>query len=161
MNKQSLPLILATRIFSLSMAISSKTLSQLLVAAALAFPLGIVQQPARAELIEPIGVDAPVALDLDREIPLPVDSTTEYTEYEGIIAPPPIAVESEPPGEDFIFWSSSGSSAETMVYTMLEPRSITATPGPLPVAAALAGWSCARRLRRRCKTSNRQGADPT
>lgn len=143
------------------MAIPSKKLSQLLVAAALAFPLGIVQQPARAELIEPIGVDAPVALDFDTEIPLPVDSTTEYTEYEGIIAPLPIAVESEPPGEDFIFWSSSGSSAETMVYTMLEPRSITATPGPLPVAAALAGWSCARRLRRRCKTSNRQGADHT
>lgn len=28
---------------------------------------------------------------------------------------------------------------------------ITPTPGPLPVAAALAGWSSARRLRRRCK----------
>lgn len=28
---------------------------------------------------------------------------------------------------------------------------ITATPGPLPLAAALAGWSSARRLRRRCK----------
>ncbi|MEY4353114.1 MAG: hypothetical protein RLZZ609_1355 [Cyanobacteriota bacterium] len=29
---------------------------------------------------------------------------------------------------------------------------ITATPGPLPVAAALAGWHSARRLRRRCRT---------
>lgn len=28
---------------------------------------------------------------------------------------------------------------------------ITTTPGPLPVAAALAGWHSARRLRRRCK----------
>jgi hypothetical protein len=28
---------------------------------------------------------------------------------------------------------------------------ITATPGPLPLAAALAGWSSARRLRCRCK----------
>ena len=154
------------------MAISSHTLSQLLVAAALAFPLGIFSQPTRAELIEPISVDAPLALDLDTEIPLPVDSMPDDPEYEGFI--PPIAVESEPPGEDFIFWSSSGSSAEMMIYSMgattetavstvemLEPGSAVATPGPLPVAAALAGWSCARRLRRRCRASAGQGADHT
>jgi hypothetical protein len=31
------------------------------------------------------------------------------------------------------------------------PGSVTATPGPLPVAAALAGWQSARHLRRRCR----------
>lgn len=44
----------------------------------------------------------------------------------------------------------SASPADIQYFFRGSPGGgITATPGPLPVAAALAGWHCARRLRRR------------
>ncbi|MFM7465100.1 MAG: hypothetical protein ACKO28_06465 [Cyanobium sp.] len=41
--------------------------------------------------------------------------------------------------------------ASVEVLRVESTPSVSATPGPLPIAAALAGWSTARRLRRRCK----------
>lgn len=59
---------------------------------------------------------------------------------------------------EVIMYFSSGSSSTMVLAEQLTPTSIflpaqspQAAPGPLPVAAALAGWHGSRRLRRRCK----------
>lgn len=68
-------------------------------------------------------------------------------------------------GSEIVWFFSSGSSSEMVVpknyynYRTLElspAGSPVATPGPLPVAAALAGWQSSRRLRRRCRNRGEQ-----
>lgn len=117
-----------------------------------AIPVSLIAEPISEEPPEELGSEPNAFIPLD---PGPGDEGN----------PTPIEQELELSEEEFVWreiYFSSGSSAEmgvfeTPIYQTLESNQatamapVTATPGPLPVAAALAGWSSARRLRRRCK----------
>ena len=105
---------------------------------------------------EPIVIDPPVDLadNPDHPLPPPLVYVPSPSEYE---VPPyswPICacleMVSPPPYATFELYQ-----APTPVDLYLAP-----TPGPMPIAAALAGWHSARRLRRRCRERSQQGAMP-
>ena len=56
-------------------------------------------------------------------------------------------------GSSFLFNSTPITINPTNSYPV-------PTPGPLPIAGVLAGWQCARRLRRRCRESRQSVATP-
>lgn len=127
-----------------------------------------------------IRYNSDVAIELTPEpytpLPPPPSPDDPITAIEPpVVDPPPIAIEL-PPAEDppvalepplpiddegSIIWgpiysggsfSSSGSTTSIGPVTVLEATTMQA-PGPLPIAGALACWSCARRLRRRVHNS--------
>lgn len=124
---------------------------------------------------EPIVVDPPIDLGYNPD-PYPylpiIDPTIEepgigetWPDLSSI--DPPISTLPDPNhDQDFpVYWyfGSSGSSMvvnQTPITFETMGSDPVPTPGPFPIAGALAGWHSARRLRRRCRECSQKVAKP-
>jgi hypothetical protein len=127
---------------------------------------------------EPIVVDPPIDLGYNPD-PYPyLPIIDPIIEDPGIGEPWPDGSSIDPPisilpypndDQDFpVYWYFGSSGSSTVVNSSpLTPITFETmgsdpvpTPGPLPIAGALAGWHSARRLRRRCRESSQIVAKP-
>lgn len=129
-------------------------------------PVALTPEPIQEEPIleEPV-VETPII----EEPPADVELSPCYVswnfggscpETDNIVEDWPIPLEQPLDLDSDIVWMFSGGSTMGNIYApdlypiMMSPASPsgspTAAPGPLPAAAALAGWQSSRRLRRRC-----------
>ncbi len=122
--------------------------------------LGYLPDPDLQIPEEPVGTEPPGDF-----APIVIEDLEGVEEPGGGIGGPILDITLEEPllvmdadMSDIVWHFSSGSSATMVLGAALTPSSIflpagspQAAPGPLPVAAALAGWHGSRRLRRRCK----------